>query len=204
MRRALAGALAMLLLAGGAFAGGKGTVTGRVVGEDGTSFEGCKACFFNTDRAPAPRHDSLWWRIPDAEFDGLLDINGRFTAEVEEGQYVVASVKRNEGSARFGPPAAGEQVFISELSVVVKTGEVVNLGTGYGKARRQDAPVENLAMIEGKLLDRNGFPFNGGFVVADPGGFLSRKTSYDGSFVLYLPKGGTYRLVARDNYGGYT
>ena len=51
------------------------------------------------------------------------------------------------------------------------------------------------------ITDENGKPFKGGFVVAYPSGYLSKRTKKDGKFTIYLPHGGEFNLIARSDYG---
>ncbi|MBI5441520.1 MAG: carboxypeptidase regulatory-like domain-containing protein, partial [Deltaproteobacteria bacterium] len=127
---------------------------------------------------------------------------GDFDASVDEGEYVVASVRRNPGNAKYGPPDEGEQVYLSER-VQVRSGETLDLGSQRGKAHVTGAETD-LATIQGKLLDSSGKPFRNAFVVAFPGGYLSKRTKGDGQFTLNLPKGGEYKIIARDTYRGFT
>jgi hypothetical protein len=202
MMMRLVGTIVSLLALPGLALASQGGVKARLSGDDGVAFSGCKACFFDLRKGPSPSHGSAWWRIPDAEFDSLLSAEGYFETLVEESDYIVASVKRHPGNDRFGPPDEGEQVYLSER-VRVKAGSMADLGKGHARAH-VTAIDPGLARIEGILLDRQGQPFRGGFVVAFPGGYLSKKSKSNGRFTLYLPEGGEYRIIARDNYGGYT
>lgn len=182
---------------------GKGKVTGIISGEDGQSMEGCKVCFFDQTQGPAPADESLWWRIPDEEYSGLVDAEGNFTAEVPAGDYVVASVGRLTPDQDFGPPAEGELVFISD-TVNLGTGKNINIGKGTSRIhtnKKLKGTPEGLTRIEGTILDEQGNPFKGGFVIAYPHGYLSKRTKADGKFTLYLPQGGEYSLAARNVYG---
>lgn len=190
----------------------KGTVSGKLVfqTEDGTEepMSDCKVCFFDELEGPAPKHDSLWWRIPDHEYESLVDGEGNFNAEVPAGDYVIASVERLTPDEDFGPPHQGEKVYLSE-KITIKENAHTKLGIGTSRkhTRDQQLPVNELspevttAKIEGILKNTNGAPFKGGFVVAYPHGYLSQRTKADGKFTLYLPQGGEYSLVARNIYG---
>lgn len=182
----------------------KGKVSGTVVGEDGESMEGCKICFFDTTQGPAPGNESLWWRIPDQEYSGLVDAKGNFSAEVPMGDYVVASVGRRSAEEDFGPPTEGELVYLSD-PVKVGSGEEISLGAGkstrHSNKKLKDGKPKGMTRIEGIILDAEGNPFMGGFVIAYPHGYLSKRTKADGKFTLYLPQGGEYSLAARNVYG---
>ncbi|OGW42085.1 MAG: hypothetical protein A2010_05760 [Nitrospirae bacterium GWD2_57_9] len=201
MKKALLAVL-MVLIPGHLPAGNTGSVSG-VITDNEISMEGCKVCFFDEKKGPAPARDSLWWRIPDQEYDGRVGADGHFEAEVPAGDYVVASVKRNTGQ-KYGPPLEGEHVFISR-KLNVKEGMKTDIGIGQARVHKanKDNEPESLSKIEGRLVDVQGNPFKGGFVIARPGGYLSKRTGDDGKFSLYLPEGGTYRLVARNRYSGY-
>ncbi|GAB4339868.1 MAG: hypothetical protein Kow0089_13070 [Desulfobulbaceae bacterium] len=191
--------------------GRKGRVSGTLVFENATgvseAMEGCKVCFFDEREGPVPGYGSRWWRIPDFEYASLVGSDGAFDAEVPEGEYVVASVERLSPDEDFGPPLPGEKVFISE-KIRVEPHAKKDLGLRKarphperpGRAGERNSP-ETVASIEGFLLDETGAPFRGGFVVAYPYGFLSKRTGSDGRFTLFVPEGGRYRLVARNVYG---
>lgn len=181
----------------------KGKISGVIAGEDGQSMEGCKVCFFDQSQGPAPGNESLWWRIPDQEYSGLVDAQGDFAAEIPAGEYVVASVGRLSSDEDFGPPAEGEMVFISD-KVQLEPGENINIGKGKSKIHtnaKLKGAGEGITRVEGTILDEQGNPFKGGFVIAYPNGYLSKRTKADGKFTLYLPQGGEYSLAARNVYG---
>ncbi|MBI5442014.1 MAG: hypothetical protein HY900_12480, partial [Deltaproteobacteria bacterium] len=68
----LKGVIVAALALPGLAVAGQGAVKARVSGNNGEAFDGCKVCFFETRKGPAPSHGSAWWRIPDAEYDGLV------------------------------------------------------------------------------------------------------------------------------------
>lgn len=180
------------------------TVSGVILDEGGNPMEGCKVCFFDTSKGPTPAPESNWWRIPDQEYPGLVDTSGSFNATVPEAEYVIASVERLDPNEDFGPPKKGERVFLSG-KVDLKGKKTVGLGKGTSRSHRdQKSPTDAAkptARVEGRLLKDDGSPFEGGFVIAYPYGFLSKRTKADGRFTLHVPQGGNYRLVARNVYG---
>lgn len=183
---------------------GEVTVSGVILDEGGTPMEGCKVCFFDSAQGPTPAPESNWWRIPDQEYPGLVDATGSFNATVPEGEYVIASVERLDPNEDFGPPKKGERVYLSG-KIDLKGKKTVGLGKGTSHPHRGQKSATDKAKptsrVEGRLLQSDGRPFAGGFVVAYPYGFLSKRTKADGRFSLHIPEGGNYRLVARNVYG---
>ncbi len=137
--------------------------------------------------------------------------DGTFDLSLPEGEYVVVARKRKQGEAT-GPVVAGDNrsEFITlvvdqdrdEISIVapVKVGDTRRLS--------EQADVGQTG-ISGTIYDSDGNPLEGTRVhvydhvqMSERPKYVSEKTTPDGSYLIYLPKGGTYYLAARDKFGG--
>ena len=63
--------------------------------------------------------------------------------------------------------------------------------------------------LSGRILDSDGNPVEGARIhvydhvqMSERPKFVSEQSAPDGSYLIYLPKGGTYYLAARDKFGG--
>lgn len=137
--------------------------------------------------------------------------DGKFDISLPEGEYVVVARKRKQGEAS-GPVVSGDNrsEFINlvvdrdrnELSIIapIKVGDTrrLNEQTDVGQTG-----------ISGTIYDSDGNPLEGTRVhvydhvqMSERPKYVSEKTTPDGKYLIYLPKGGTYYIAARDKFGG--
>ena len=137
--------------------------------------------------------------------------DGGFDIELPDGEYVVVARKR-AGGEESGPVVAGDNR--SEFIEVTVEGGVVQmqisapLKIGDQRSFSGDADVSNTG-LSGRVLDSDGQPVEGARVhvydhvqMSERPKYVSEKTGPDGSYLIYLPAGGTYYLAARDKFGG--
>jgi len=205
---------AFLFTCGSVFAQEQNTcrVTGTLMSKDGGPMAGGLIHFFNVETGPVPYPDK-YWRVPDA----LADLNekGGFTIELPEGKYYLGAIKRTSGTKEVGPPLVGDLFFISSDEkgspkvYTVKRGEEINIGTlSEATPFKGWVASDDITIIEGKVL-MNEEPVEGALVFAYTSPRMFAKPDYvsdradkDGRYVLRVPGGGDYYLMARDTYGG--
>ncbi len=142
------------------------------------------------------------------------DAQGKFSINLPPGKYYLVARRRGNGSP-WGPLKNGD--YKSEIigSFAVKAGE--NWQTNLVcKAKTDDNELFNLpgtekteTTLSGTILNSEGQPVKGVRVhvykyiqMSERPKFVSAATGPDGRFVVYLPKGGTYYICARDSFGG--
>lgn len=137
--------------------------------------------------------------------------DGSFDLQLPEGDYIAVARKRKNGDAN-GPVLAGDHK--SEMLQLTVRGEIAELTllapVKEGDERRltEQAAVTDTG-ISGTITDADGKPVEGARVhvydhvqMSERPKFVSEKTGPDGRYLLYLPRGGTYYLAARDKFGG--
>ena len=137
--------------------------------------------------------------------------DGAFDIELPDGDYVVVARKR-AGGEDSGPVVAGDNR--SEFIQVTVKGGVIDLQVSapikIGDKRNFTGDVdESRTGLAGKVMDSDGQPVINARVhvydhvqMSERPKFVSEKTGPDGSYLIYLPAGGTYYLAARDKFGG--
>ncbi|PLX74271.1 MAG: hypothetical protein C0615_09595 [Desulfuromonas sp.] len=138
------------------------------------------------------------------------DSEGNYRLAVPPGTYYVVSRKRMSGQPS-GPLSPGD-LFSEHHRVVTTVVEgkmsVINLALAPMKApmffKKSTVEIRTDTGIRGRLIDGSGKPVPGSFALAYTDkntkrlpDFASTLSESDGSFVLYLPQGGTYFLGAR-------
>jgi len=187
-------------------------VTGTLMSKDGGPMAGGLIHFFHVETGPVPNPDK-YWRVPDE----IAEINekGDFSIELPEGKYYLGAIKRTSGTKDVGPPLVGDLFFISsdEKGVPkvydVKKGEEIDIGTlSEATPFKGWVTGDDITIIEGKIL-MNDEPVEGALVFAYTSPRMFAKPDYvsdradkDGKYVLRVPGGGDYYLMARDIYGG--
>ncbi|PLX98488.1 MAG: hypothetical protein C0623_12500 [Desulfuromonas sp.] len=137
--------------------------------------------------------------------------DGHFDLSLPPGEYVVVARKRQEGQAN-GPVVSGDnrsefinlkvEDNLSSLTIVAPV--------KVGDSRRLSEQLEaGKTGISGTIFDSDGNPLEGTRVhvydhvqMSERPKYVSEKTTPDGKYLIYLPKGGTYYLAARDKFGG--
>ena len=141
----------------------------------------------------------------------LTDADGSFELALPPGEYVVVARKRKNGELS-GPVLAGDNrsEFIN-LTVIGEQRDLTILApfkVGDNRRLTDDVPATQTG-LSGRILDSDGNPVEGARIhvydhvqMSERPKFVSEQSAPDGSYLIYLPKGGTYYLAARDKFGG--
>ncbi|RJP25206.1 MAG: carboxypeptidase regulatory-like domain-containing protein [Deltaproteobacteria bacterium] len=138
--------------------------------------------------------------------------DGTYSVELPPGEYTLVARRRsNQDSA--GPLSAGDQRS-DPVDVTVAAGGiarsnlVLNVKEDSG-LRSFVPPKEWSTIIAGTVKDADGKPLAGARVhvytyvqMSERPKYVSERTGPDGRYAVFLPKGGTYYLAARDRFGG--
>lgn len=216
MRRKLAAfCLIIFLLPAGSSGAAKyrpGTICGQLMMAPGVPMGDAMLFVYNLARGPVPSRDR-YWRVPNIA-EALGD-DGRFSLELQPGEYSIGAVKRR-GPPRIGPPEEGDFLLLDtdEKGVpkrhVIRSGETIDRGMLYGaRLFTVNHGREGVTAIEGAVQHANGKPVEGAtvfaFITPNVVGkplFVSDRSCGAGRFFLRLPEGGTYYLKIRENLGG--
>ncbi|MHB8173110.1 MAG: carboxypeptidase-like regulatory domain-containing protein [Nitrospirota bacterium] len=138
--------------------------------------------------------------------------DGSFEVGLPDGEYTIVARKHKDGEPG-SPLRKGKDKKSPAVDITVKGGViqaqnlVIRTKTDNKKYFGAWAPSDT--SISGKILDSDGNPMIGFRVqvytyaqMSERPKYVSDKTGPDGKFVVYLPKGGTYYLQARDTFGG--
>jgi len=195
-----------------------GTISGKMVGKNGESMSGGKLLLFRVDGGPPPsRHK--YWRTPDEIAD--IDSDGGFNANVAEGEYYIAAIKRASNGV-IGPPREGDLIYpysrddlkSDNREYLVKRNKNTNIGTIAEAICLKEKPEDlhvKITAIEGLIVDLQGVPISGAMAFAygtpDLTGkplFTSARTGKDGKYSLRLSEGGSYFIKIRNtSVGGH-
>jgi hypothetical protein len=137
--------------------------------------------------------------------------DGRFSLSLPDGEYIAVARKRVTGDTT-GPVLAGDNR--SEFINLVVHGDQLEMTIlapiKIGDSRRltEDAAATRTG-LSGQILNSDGDPVEGARVhvydhvqMSERPKYVSEKTTPDGRYQIWLPKGGTYYLAARDKFGG--
>lgn len=201
-------ALAILLAAGCAstrMAGRTGTAaSGRVVG---TVFAPVEGVFVYVYREGADPHGPAYVILPAPTRE-----DGEFSLELPPGTYTVVA-RRRANRENSGPLAGGD---LRSDPVIVHVGRGGAVPLTLLMNRKEDTrmrafrpPPEWSTAIAGTVRDADGHPVEGARVhvytyvqMSERPKYVSERTGPDGKYIVFLPKGGTYYLAARNRFGG--
>ncbi|MBE0499847.1 MAG: carboxypeptidase regulatory-like domain-containing protein [Desulfuromonadales bacterium] len=148
---------------------------------------------------------------PPFTSSNLTGEDGSFDLALPPGEYIAVARKRKNGELS-GPVLAGDNR--SDFITLTVNGDQQGLSIiapfKVGDSRRLTAEVaQTQTGLSGLILDSDGRPVEGARVhvydhvqMSERPKFVSEKTAPNGSYLIYLPKGGTYYLAARDKFGG--
>jgi hypothetical protein len=146
----------------------------------------------------------------------ISDKDGNFSIQLPPGKYFLVARMRRSGDIA-GPIEVGDfksevigpikieedgKILKQDIKVFKKTGESKDIAIKENKS-------ETKTGISGTIYNSEGKPVAGARVhvydhvqMSERPKFVSSPTGPDGKYIIYLPKGGTYYLAARDKFGG--
>lgn len=176
------------------------SVYGQVAGSDDTPVAGAFVYAYLSNR------NSL--RGP-ADYAARVDADGSYLLELPAGRYYLICRWRASGSTS-GPPRSGDAMALPAGNPVTIAGGVrhrvdFSLQTvGQQQSLRQGSLTSGDTGIRGRLIDAEGRPVAGAFVLAYSSPDYRRSPDWtslpaddSGQFLLYLPGAGRYCLAAR-------
>lgn len=134
--------------------------------------------------------------------------DGKFSINLPPGTYYVIARKRAKGGM-YGPIEEGDWFnFYHDNPVVIKKGFMKNVEIECVKRLSQLESDEGYPLLTGNIIDKNGKPRSGIFVMLyhtkNMQGkplYISGRSDTNGSFSIKLPPG-VYYVSARENIGG--
>jgi len=194
---------------------GEGTISGRLLLDNGKPLDGGQVFFFDASSTLDRPQLGKFWRVPD--FVEQTTATGTFTATLPVGRYYIAAVKRMS-DVNVGPPIDGDYFLPSHdrkgkyRSLTANDGAVSDIGTIKGIQRyssRRDAYKGKISAVEGKLMHEDGSAVEGMFVFAYTDSsmqgrpqFVSTKSDKDGHYRLLVDRGRIVYLRSRVAYAG--
>lgn len=138
--------------------------------------------------------------------------DGTFSVELPPGEYTLVARKRsNQDNA--GPLSPGDQRS-DPVDIAIPAGGMAKATLAMNvkddnELRAFVPPKEWTTSISGTVRDPDGKPVSGARVhiytyvqMSERPKYVSERTGPDGKYVVFLPKGGTYYIAARDRFGG--
>ena len=209
----LAGAAGVLLiaialaLAGCAGPGGGQAGSSSRTGVAGTIYTPAEGVYVYVYKKGADPHGPADVILPAPTFT-----DGNFSVELPPGEYTfVARRRSNRDSA--GPLSPGDRRS-DPVDVTVTAGGIARtdlvLNVKEDSELRSFVPPKHwTTIIAGTVKDADGRPLAGARVhvytyvqMSERPKYVSERTGPDGRYAVFLPKGGTYYLAARDRFGG--
>lgn len=184
---------------------GPSGIAGVVTVQDGTTAAGAHVYAYRNPKGGL--------RGP-ADFEALVDAEGRYFLDLVEGEYHLVARLR-QGGSDAGPPRPGDIWAVFPRNPVhVTQGMTSRADFALRRASQQIFLKEgSLASGEtgysGEIVDEHGRPVAGAIALAYRTADHRRMPDYtaaptggDGRFVLYLPQGGRFCLAARSRTRG--
>jgi hypothetical protein len=146
----------------------------------------------------------------------ISDNDGNFSLQLPPGKYFLVARLRKTGEVA-GPLEVGDYksevigpIIVNEKGEIIKQDIRVFQKTGENKdIAINTSQTQSKTGISGTIYDAEGKPVAGARVhvydhvqMSERPKFVSSPTGPDGKYIIYLPKGGTYYLAARDKFGG--
>jgi len=138
--------------------------------------------------------------------------DGGFSIELPPGEYTL--VARRRGNLENSGPLSAGDLRSAAVTVVVRAGEKLPLNLLMNSkedtlVRSFVPPKEWTTSLAGAVRDADGNPVEGARVhvytyvqMSERPKYVSERTGPDGKYVVFLPKGGTYYIAARNRFGG--
>ena len=135
--------------------------------------------------------------------------DGTFDLGLPDGEYTLVARKHKSGLP--GSPLSKDDWKSDPVDVTVKGGVIeqrITLEQKTDDVKYFGASQASETSISGRILDSEGNPMKGFRVhvytyaqMSERPKYVSAASGADGRYIVYLPKGGTYYLAARDNFG---
>ena len=180
---------------------------GGTSGVAGTVFTAAEGVFVYVYKPGADPHGPAEVILP-----APTTADGTFSVELPPGRYTLVARKRSNRD-NAGPLSPGDQRS-DPVDVTIPPGGMVTTTLTLGvkddaELRSFVPPREWTTVISGFVRDPDGKPVSGARVhvytyvqMSERPKYVSERTGPDGKYVVFLPKGGTYYLAARDRFGG--
>ncbi len=152
-----------------------------------------------------PYYDQF--RGPADYISALTDAEGRYGLRLPAGNYCLVARKRAAGEPDVGPLTPEDYSSLVSPPIEIADKQTVKLDLRLKKIAgdvlfsSQYTIRASNTLFEGKIMDEAGQPLAGLLVVANRRPKIGRKPDYisfasepDGSFTIYLPRGGIYYL----------
>lgn len=137
--------------------------------------------------------------------------DGTFSIDLPDGEYTI--VARRHASGLAGSPLSEGDLKSETMDIKVVDGmiqsQTMMLKSKDDVEQHFGAADKSKTAISGKVMDSEGSPMRGFRVhvytyaqMSERPKYVSAATGPDGKYIVYLPKGGTYYIAARDHFGG--
>lgn len=138
--------------------------------------------------------------------------DGKFSVDLPPGEYTLVARRRSNQDST-GPLSPGDRrsdpVDVTVTADGITRSNLVLNVKEDSELRAFVPPKEWTTMIAGTVKDADGKPLAGARVhvytyvqMSERPKYVSERTGPDGKYAVFLPKGGTYYLAARDRFGG--
>jgi hypothetical protein len=176
-------------------------------GVEGTVYTPIEGVFVYVYRKGADPHGPA-----DVILPAPTGADGQFSIDLPPGEYTL--VARRRGNLENSGPLAEGDLRSAAVTVVVQRGEKIPLNLLMSSkadtvVRSYAPPKEWNTVLVGTVRDADGHPVEGARVhvytyvqMSERPKFVSERTGPDGKYAVFLPKGGTYYLAARNRFGG--
>src|SRR5512135_1215267 len=153
-------------------------------------------------------------RVPTKLISEASAKDGTYTLKLAPGTYYIVARRRTSGDPKGYLVKGDYEGKYPQNPVTVKPGEFTMVNISIAKLSGNFLlapylPDTGTMGISGKVLDEAGKPAVGAYVLVYEDKemiglpkFLSKPTSKDGEYAVYLTKPGTYYVSARIKYGG--
>jgi len=138
-------------------------------------------------------------------------VDGSYDLELPDGEYTIVARKHKNGLP--GSPLNEGDQKSEPVTVTVKGGKaampVILLAQKKDDVKHFEASGQSDTSISGRITDSDGNPVRNFRVhvytyaqMSERPKYVSAATGPDGRYIVFLPKGGTYYIAARDHFGG--
>lgn len=186
---------------------GKPAAAAPATGVEGTVYSPVEGVYIYVYKEGADPHGPAFVILPAPTLK-----DGGFKVDLPPGVYTV--VARRRSNLENSGPLLGGDLRSDPVTVRVGSSGKVPLSILMNvkddmEFRAFQPPKEWTTAVAGTVRDADGAPVEGARVhvytyvqMSERPKYVSERTGPDGRYVVYLPKGGTYYLAARNRFGG--